>query len=273
MGSRPRERRATRRALFALPLGLALVFLSGAASSAEGPTIQAVTTAGPYGSSYWSPSSAQTTAGGTVTFTSPSATTPHGVTWSGGPATPACSNVPINDFKTSWTGTCSFAQAGDYSFYCPAHPSEMKGTITASSAGGGGGSPDPGTQPPKPTEPSGSPLQGPLAEALRLAKSQRGTAVRGSVGLSSAAAGGKLEVDLLMARALLADSGRVGPVRVGHLVRRGLRAGRTHFAVSLKPAARLALRERGRLSLKVRLSITPPGGKALILNRSVAVHG
>jgi hypothetical protein len=93
------------------------------------------------------------------------------------------------------------------------------------------------------------------------------------VRLSQAAAGGKLEVDLLMARALLPDSGRVGKVTVGRLVRRGLQAGRAAFAVSLRPVARRALRERGRLSLKVTLGVTPPGGQELVLNRSVAVHG
>ena len=51
MGARPRERRAMRivgrRVSFAVPLGLALVFLPGAASLAEDPTIEA--TGGAYG--------------------------------------------------------------------------------------------------------------------------------------------------------------------------------------------------------------------------------
>lgn len=252
--------------LFAVALGLALASLPGAASSAEGPTIQA--TGGVYGY-YWSPSSAQTTPGGTVTFKSPSASVPHGVTWSGGPATPACSGVPIDEGKTSWSGSCSFAQAGTYSFYCTVHPTEMKGTITASSTG----SPNPGPPPPSPTEPAGSPLRGPASQALKLARSQQGNAVRGSVALSPAAVGGRLEVELLMAPASISDSGRVGRVRVGRLVRSALQAGRAPFAVSLRRVARRALQERGRLSLKVRLSITPPGGQALILNRSVVFHG
>jgi hypothetical protein len=203
-----------------------------------------------------------------VTFKNPSGSVLHGVTWSGGPATPTCSNVPIDDGKTSWSGTCGFAQAGTYSFYCSVHPTEMKGTITASVAG----SPTPTPPPPSPTEPSGSPLQGPASQALKLARSQRGNAVRGSVNLSPVAVGGRLEIDLLMARALLPDAGRVGSVRVGRLVRSGLRPGRVQFAVGLRRVARRALEERGRLPLKVRLTITPPDGRALILNRSVVVH-
>jgi hypothetical protein len=36
--------------------------------------------------------------------------------------------------------------------------------------------------------------------------------------------------------------------------------------------ARRLLEERGRLSLKVRLTIAPPGGRELVVNRSVVVH-
>lgn len=246
-------------------VGIAGVFLFSAASLAEGPTIEA--TGGAYGY-YWSPSTAEVGPGGSVTFKSPSSSVEHGVTWTGGPETPKCAGVPIDTGKTSWTGSCTFAQVGTYSFYCPVHPTQMKGTITASAPG----SPTPPPPPPSPTEPSGSPLQGPASQALKLARSQRGNAVRGSVNLSPAAVGGRLEIDLLMARASLPDSRRVGSVKVGRLVRSGLKPGRVQFAVGLRRVARRALEERGRLSLKVRLTITPPGGKALVLNRSVAVH-
>ncbi|HWO48131.1 MAG TPA: hypothetical protein VNM41_08725, partial [Solirubrobacterales bacterium] len=66
-----------RRVLFALPLGLALVLLPGAASMAEGPTIEAAG-GGPYS---WSPSSAAVSAGGAVTFKNPSGSVLHGLTW------------------------------------------------------------------------------------------------------------------------------------------------------------------------------------------------
>src|SRR4051794_34630455 len=106
MGARPREKRCVRRIrkyshrtplrllLVAAPTGIAgaaIVFAS--ASLAAEPTIEA---AGglPYS---WSPSGAQTGPGGTVTFKNPSGSVLHGVTWTGGPETPTCSNVPIND--------------------------------------------------------------------------------------------------------------------------------------------------------------------------------
>src|SRR5829696_6737636 len=146
MGARPRERRARRRVrrhgLFAGALGLAYVFLPGAASLAEDATIEAA--GGVYGY-YWSPSSAQVAPGGTVAFKSSSASVLHGVTWSGGPETPSCSNVPVAG-KTSWSGSCSFVQAGTYNFYCTVHPTEMKGAITASATG----MPDPNSPPPPP---------------------------------------------------------------------------------------------------------------------------
>jgi hypothetical protein len=96
--------------------------------------------------------------------------------------------------------------------------------------------------------------------------------VRGSIALSQAAAGGRLEVSLYMAAGPRSRSGRViALVRVGRLARGGMTAGRFKFSVPLRRAARLALRERGRLPLKVGLTITS-NGKALTLNRSVAVH-
>jgi plastocyanin len=251
-----------RRSLFAVPLAAALMLLPGAAGLAADPTIEA--TGGVYGFA-WSPSSAQIAPGGSVGFNSPSGSIPHGVTWSSGPETPKCSNVPTEG-KTSWSGSCSFAQAGSYGFYCTVHPAEMKGTVTAGSPG------DPSPYPPPPADPGGSPIQGPATAALRLARSQQGKIVRGSVRLSPAAVGGKLEVELLMPRSLLPESEGVGPLRVGRLVRGALQAERVPFGVTLRRVARRLLEERGRLSLKVRVTIAPPGGRDLVINRSVVVH-
>jgi plastocyanin len=246
--------------LVAVPVGVAGVFLFSSASLAEGPTIEAAG-ASPY--FHWAPSSAQTAVGGTVTFKSASGSVEHGVTWTGGPETPKCAGVPIDEGKTSWSGSCSFAQAGTYSFYCPVHQIEMKGTITASTS----------ETPTNPAPPSGGSPEsptGPALEALELAKNQHGNRVRGLIDLLQA--GGRLKVDLLATRASLLGGGQKGTVRVGRLIRSSLGAGRVRFAVGLRRVARRALQRRGRLPLTVRLTITPPGGKALILNRSVAVH-
>jgi plastocyanin len=244
MGARPRERRV--RLLFAVPPALALILLPAVASSAD-PTIEA-TGGGPYS---WSPSAAQTVPGGAVTFKNPSGSVEHGVTWTSGPETPTCSNVPINDGKTSWTGSCSFTQAGTYGFYCSVHPTEMKGAITVSASG------TPPNQPP----PTGSPGPGPALTALKLAKRQRGVSVRGSVDISQSGVGARLQVDLFATRAKLFGA--------GHSLPEGL----VPFTVSLKRVARVALRRDERLPLQVKVAVTPTTGAAMRLARTVIVHG
>jgi plastocyanin len=251
-----------RRFLVALLLGSAAALQFVAESSAEGPTIES---AGPGSNGYfWRPSTASVGAGGTVNFTSTSTTVPHGVRWTGGPEKPTCSGVPIEAEKTDWSGSCTFAQAGTYAFVCTVHPNEMKGTITVSST----------ESPPPPPPPGGSPespLQG-GASALKLAKSQKGSSVRGSVALSQASAGGRLEVVLLAKHSLLSAAGSPGMTRVGRLVRSPLSAGRVSFAVPLKRAARMTLRSNKKLSLRVQVKVVPPGQAALTLTRGVALH-
>ena len=254
MGARPRERRT--RLLFAVLPALALILLPAVASSAD-PTIEAAG-GGPYS---WSPSSAQTAAGGTVTFKNPSGSVLHGLTWASGPETPKCSNVPINDGKTSWTGTCSFAQAGTYGFYCSVHPTEMKGTITVTAAG----SPPP-TPPPPPPGSSG----GPAASGLQLAKRQRGGSVRGSIDVGDD--GAKLVVELRGARALL-GTGRAGTMRVGHIVRGGL-SGHVAFAVPLTRVARSVLAHRRHaLPLMATVTVASPGDDVFKQTRRVVMLG
>jgi plastocyanin len=253
--------------LFAMPLALAALLLSITASAAGGPTIEA---AGGGGYTfYWSPSSAEVGAGGAVAFRNASAVVPHGVTWTGGPETPSCSGVPIDEGKTSWSGSCTFAQPGTYAFKCPVHPTEMMGTITVSSSGTV-------TTPPPPPPPGGespeSPLSGTSTQALKLAKTQHSGSVRGSVALSQAAAGGKLEVDLLARRASLLAAGKGGTVRVGKLIRAYLQAGRVAFTVPLAKPARRALMASMRLRLTVKIVVTPQRGAAVTLTRGVLVE-
>jgi plastocyanin len=250
-----------RRFLVALLLGAAAALQFVAESSAEGPAIEA---AGPSPTYFWKPSTATVGLGGSVTFKNTSTTVPHGVRWTGGPEKPGCSGVPVEGEKTDWSGSCTFAQAGTYAFVCTVHPTEMKGTITVTL----------GETPPPPPPPGGSPespLQG-GASALKLAKSQKGSSVRGSVALSQASAGGRLEVVLLARQALLSAVAAPPMTRVGRLVRSVSGAGRVSFAVPLKRAARLALRSDKGLSLKVQIKVMPPGQAALTLTRGVALH-
>jgi plastocyanin len=79
----------------------------------------------------WTPSTAEVDSGGKVAFKNPTAN-PHGLVWeSGGPETPGCTGTS-NVGAANWSGSCTFAQGGTYRFYCPVHPTLMKGTVTVS---------------------------------------------------------------------------------------------------------------------------------------------
>jgi hypothetical protein len=143
----------------------------------------------------------------------------------------------------------------------------MMGTITVRSAEAPPEGPPPGSG-----EATGSPLAGPASSALRVAKRRRGAIVHGSIALSQAAAGGRLEVALLAPRAKLLGAGRSGAIRVGRLARSNVKPGRVSFAVALKGTARRALREDTRLPLTVRVVVTPPQGHAVSLKRWGVLH-
>jgi plastocyanin len=118
-------------------LGIVLAVLPAIAGSVPNPTIDAVN-AVPYGH-YWSPAQAVVATGGTVTVRNMT-TVEHGVNWVGGPAQPECSSgVPVGKTTAAagreWSGTCTFAQAGTYTFYCTIHGPEMTGTITVATPG------------------------------------------------------------------------------------------------------------------------------------------
>jgi hypothetical protein len=107
---------------------------------------------------------------------------------------------------------------------------------------------------------------------VKVAKSQRGGSVKGSINLSSAAAGGRLEVDVLAQSASLAKTKHGTRVRVGRYVRGSLSAGRLSFSVKLNAKARRALERHHKLALTVEIVLAPAGGKALTITRSVVQH-
>jgi hypothetical protein len=107
---------------------------------------------------------------------------------------------------------------------------------------------------------------------VKVAKSQHGSSVKGLIDLSKAAAGGRLEVDLLAQSASLAKAKHSTRVRVGRLVRSSLSAGKLSFSVKLNAKARRALRRHHKLALTVEIVLTPAGGKALTITRSVVQH-
>jgi plastocyanin len=304
------ERKGWRRRLLlslAGLLGAAVVVLPAIASS-EGATVEAKG-AGPY---EWSPMKVTVSAGGVLTIKSLSANTnaAHGVKWStGNPETPSCSGVPgasagQPSFAAGWNGTCTFLKPGTYNFDCTLHGTAMSGSITVTAGGGTTGtstgtttttsSTTTPTYPPPTTGTTGTPGAGTegggygpptssgsgagssppasLTKAIKLASSQHGSAVHGSLTVPVASAGARLEVDLLAPAAVLASAGHHAQVRVGTLVIAHLHSGAVGFSVGLSRRARNALRRRKHLTVTVRITLQIPGGSRLAASRSVTLH-
>lgn len=281
--------RVQRRLLFAAAalLGTAAAALPAVAVSETSPTIVAHNGV----THYWQPATATVGEDGVVTLENPTEV-PHGVEWVGGPAKPKCSaGVPVGNSPsasgTKWSGTCTFASAGVYTFYCTVHGPEMTGTVTVSANGtttttmtmpsGTVQTQPPGTTTSTPTPAPlgaspgpGSPLAGSASSAIRLTSSAHPPGVHGTVAVSQAGAGGRLEVELLAGHASLASA---QGVQVGRTLRSSLPAGRVPFSVSLDARARRALRRARRLALTVRIVLTPPQGAAVTVSRSVLLRG
>jgi plastocyanin len=264
------RRRKRRILLLGALLGAAIVVVPIVAASETSRTVEAVNKPGsgvyPEERHAWSPEQVAVAVGGAVSIQNPGAV-PHGVHWVGGPITPTCSGgVPVGTAPSAsgvhWSGTCTFAQAGTYIFYCSVHGSEMTGRITVSAAG---------TPVPTPSS-EGSPLAGNVSEAVKLARSQRGRAVRGSIEVSQAGAGSRLQVDLLAKRASLASAGQSGLVRVGRLVRTSLQPATVSFKVPVDARAKRALAIHRRLALSVRIVVSPVHGSVVTVTRSVILH-
>ncbi len=287
-------------------LGVSAVILPAVAGSETSPTITAVNGPGMPPQHSWSPSAVGVGEGASVMLSNPTAV-PHGVEWVSVPATPVCSGIPVGTTEaasgTQWSGNCTFTRPGTYSFYCTVHGAAMSGTITVSgpageppvttttttttappgspgsgtgsgSGSGAGGSGQPGTTGAGAGTPGvgGSPFAGGAAQALKLNAQQRGSAVRGSLAVSSTGAHGRLEVDVLSKAASLARGGHPSTVRVGKLERSSLAPGTVRFKVALNARAKRALARRGHLALTVEITLTPPGAGAAKLERSVVLR-
>jgi plastocyanin len=272
-------------------LGSAVAVLPAVAGSETAPTtIEAQDSTGIYNEQHhsWSPPQVTIGPGGVLTVSNPSSTVEHGVEWRTGPSTPSCSGVPLSTSTkrsaTKWSGTCTFTQPGTYTFYCTVHGSEMTGTVMVSSDGTTTTTTTTGTtttttQPAGTNStPSGAPgssspqpagLAGPI---VVLGRSQRGRVVHGSIEVPGADAGGRLEVDLLAKRAVVAPKSGASTVRVGRLVRPSIRAGRLSFTVALNAKARAVLARRRRLALIVKVVLTPPHGSSSSTSRNVVLH-
>jgi len=267
-------------------LGAGVVVLPAVAGSETSPTIAALNSGGGvYGEHHeWSPASATIAPGGTVALKNEGGV-PHGVRWVAAPATPVCSGVPVEASGTKWSGTCTFATPGTYTFYCTVHGAEMTGTITVNPNGttstqtGSQGTTGTGPYAAPGHESTGSaggtpasPLAGSAFSAIKLASLQHGTSVHGSVAVSQAGSGARLAVDLLAKRASLARARHAPLASAGHLVRSSVHAGVVPFKVALNARAKHALGVRHRLALNVRVVLTPVHGLSVTVTRSVVLR-
>jgi plastocyanin len=112
---------------------------------------------------------------------------------------------------------------------------------------------------------SAAPMAGVAAHGLRLLDGHGGMSVRGALTVSTAAAGGQLEVQVLLRR-----GSRL--VRVGRLHRSQLRPGALDFSVRLNAYAAQSLRTHHRFAVTVRLVVRPRQGAALTITRVVVLR-
>ena len=257
-GARLRRRRP--RLLLVVPaILLAAGAFAVASVLAAAPTIEAAF--GPSGYT-WSPSGAQIATGGSINFKNSSGI-PHGVSWSGGPATPSCSGVPINEGKGSLERQLLLLAAWDLHVQMP-HPPHRNDRHHHRHLGRGGRTADSDSDARAASPPPGE--SGPAAHDLRIAGNQRGSVVRGSIEIAGSATGSKLEVLLLARRAALLGPGHAGMANVGRLVRASTGTGHTSFSLRLNEAGRRALRRsRPPASLDQGLRHAPDG-------RGIEVH-
>jgi plastocyanin len=280
------------RFLVAAALGVAAVALPATAASEGTPTIE---TEDPV--HHWKPPTATIEAGGAIVFKNASTTVAHGIRWISAPAAPTCEpSVPVGTSAaasgTNWTGGCTFAVAGTYTFYCTVHGASMSGTITVNAAGAKEPpgettptgtapttTPGAGTTPGASSTPGGSaPAGGAGASAaaasaaalsaLRITVPRHAGALHGSLLVPAADAGGRLQVELLAARSALATGG----VRVGQLVRRGISAGRLAFKLTPSARALRALRRRGSLKPTMTAELGPASGAGASVSRRLTLR-
>ncbi|HTC59439.1 MAG TPA: fibronectin type III domain-containing protein [Solirubrobacteraceae bacterium] len=112
-------------------------------------------------------------------------------------------------------------------------------------------------------QPKIEPASGPLFGSLKLASTQHGGVVHGSLVVSSAGSEGQLQIELL-------TKGAAAPV--GKLVRSSLHAGKLTFSLPLSAKAKHTLKAHHRLTLTVKIVLTPKHGAAMTLTRSVVVR-
>jgi plastocyanin len=248
-----------------------------------------------------SSTSANIATGGTVTFAN-SSTEMHNVDFdiagqtgvsceqtAGGTASSSL-RFPNTPTDGTWSGVCTFARPGTYSFMCDMHEG-MTGTVvvggstappgtttTASTttatppvetipAGGTTTTPppDPRSDPSSASTPAantaGKPVAAARALSVRVGLTQRGSGVRGTI--SGARSSARVKVALSARRGAIGLAGKAAtPVGIGELSALTTKNGTLAFVVKLNGKARAALAKHGRLALTVLVSAPPVTGAA-----------
>jgi hypothetical protein len=112
-------------------------------------------------------------------------------------------------------------------------------------------------------QPKTEPAPGPLFGSVKLAASSRSGVVHGSLLVSSLGSKGQLQIELL-------TKGAAAPV--GKLVRSSLHTGKLTFVLPLSVKGKAALRRHRRLTLTVKITLTPLHGAAVTVTRAIAIH-
>ncbi len=107
------------------------------------------------------------------------------------------------------------------------------------------------------------PASGPLFGSLKLVSAQHSGVVHGSLVVSSAGSGGQLQIELL-------TKGAAAPA--GKSLRSSLHAGRLTFSLPMSAKGKAALRHHRRLTLTVKITLTPVHGAAVTVTRRIVVH-
>jgi hypothetical protein len=126
------------------------------------------------------------------------------------------------------------------------------------------------------TKPEERPLFGSLlvGGSVKLTVAHHGSSVRGSIGVSQAGAGGRLEIDLLVKGSLLTKTHGSGSklVSVGRVVRQSVSAGKVSFAIALPAQGRRALARHHSLVVTVRITLTSAQAARTTITRSITLR-
>ena len=197
--------------------------------------------------------------GQTVEFSYPAGNSFHNVVFKD-PQPSSCTGLQPDDPGPGWKGSCRFDDAGTFAFACGIH-AYMTGRVIVRAAPTPTPTPTPTSTPTPTPGPPGDPgtttaptpgaTNPPTATTLKviLARRQRSLRVRGAVEVAQA--GSRLEVTARTKR------------RVGRFARRSVGPGTVVFSVGLDAKARKALRAKRRLTVTVRIAVTPPGAKTV----------